>query len=315
MIKRLGAVALTLLILAIPAQAWNAKGHMTVAYIAYENLDDDVKTKIDTLLESHPDFGRLRQFAGAPNNQNYHLIIFMTAAIWPDLIRTDDRFYDETDADSTPTTRLDGFPSMKRFTRWHYIDLPFTTDHSPVTQPSSINAFKLLRASRWAVNNPRVRVNYQAYFLSWLLHVAGDVHQPLHCTSRFTHELSPPLNPDGDRGGNEFKIQPFPVFEGTFSVDNLHSFWDNVLGVRRDATTISALAAEIMNKYPKPASISTNEKLWINESFEKRNNVYSIQPLTTVPQAYVSNAQTLARQRVAIAGYRIAEVLNQRFKQ
>jgi hypothetical protein len=315
MIKRLGAVALTLLILVMPAQAWNSKGHMTVAYIAYTNLDPSVRPKVDALLERHPDFDNLRHFAGAPNSQNYRLIIFMTAAIWPDLIRTDDRFYDETDSDATPTTRLDGYPSMKRFTRWHYIDLPFTPDHSEVTDPSPVNAFKLLRASRWAINNSKVRASYQAYFLSWLLHVAGDVHQPLHCTSRFTQELSPPINPDGDRGGNEFKIQPFPVFEATFSVDNLHSFWDNVLGTRRDVQTISTLAGQIMTDYPKPTNISTDEKGWIKESFGFRNSVYSIQPMTTVPETYVSNARKLARQRVAIAGYRLAAVLNERFKQ
>lgn len=112
MIKRLGAVVLTLLILVMPAQAWNSKGHMTVAYIAYRNLDPAVRQRVDALLERHPDFDKLRQFAGASNNQNYRLIIFMTAATWPDLIRTDVRFYDETDSDSTPTTRLDGYPSM-----------------------------------------------------------------------------------------------------------------------------------------------------------------------------------------------------------
>lgn len=315
MIKRLGAVVLTLLILVMPAQAWNGKGHMTVAYIAYKNLDPAVQQKVDALLERHPDFAKLRQFAGNPNSENYHLIIFLTAATWPDLIRNDDRFYDETDSDSTPTKLLDGYPSMKKFTRWHYIDLPFTQDGSQVTQPSPVNAFRLLRAARWAVNNPRVRVSYQAYFLSWLLHVAGDVHQPLHCTSRFTQELSPPINPDGDRGGNEFKIQPFPVFEANFNADSLHSFWDNVLGTRRDVQTISTLGGQIMAEYPKPATVSTDEQGWIKESFGFRNNVYSIQPATAVPATYVSHAQKLARQRVAIAGYRLAAVLNQRFKQ
>ena len=314
MIKRLGAVALTLLLLVMPAQAWNGKGHMTVAYIAYKNLDPAVQQKVDALLEKHPDFDKLRQFAGAPNSKNYHLIIFMTAATWPDIIRTDSRFYDETDADSTPTKLIDGFPSMKRFTRWHFIDIPFTPDQSPVTELSPINAFKLLKASRWAINNPKVRPSYQAYFLSWLLHVAGDVHQPLHCTSRFTEELSPPINPDGDRGGNGFKIQPFPVFEANFTVDNLHSFWDNVLGTRRDVQTISALAAQSMAQNPKPADISTDEQGWIDESFGFREKVYSIQPLTAVPQTYVTDAQTLARQRVAIGGYRLAAVLNEIFK-
>jgi hypothetical protein len=70
-----------------------------------------------------------------------------------------------------------------------------------------------------------------------------------------------------------------------------------------------------MTDYPKPTNISTDEKGWIKESFGFRNSVYSIQPLTTVPETYVSNARKLARQRVAIAGYRLAAVLNERFKQ
>src|ERR1044072_4307601 len=188
MLKLIAAGALTLLILVIPAQAWNNKGHMLVAYIAYTNLDPAVRQKVDALLERHPDFARLQQNAGSPNSQNYHLIIFMNAATWPDSIRKDGRFYDETDSDETPTPLLDGYPSMKRFTGWHYIDLPFPINNAQVTQPGSVNAFRLLKASTGAINNPKVRASSQAYFLSWCLHVAGDVRQPLHCISRFTPE-------------------------------------------------------------------------------------------------------------------------------
>jgi hypothetical protein len=315
MLKQLGAVALILILLAMPAQAWNNKGHQTVAYIAYMNLNPAVRTKIDQLLESHPDFQQLTKFAGNPTDPNYRVVIFMNAATWPDFIRNDPRFYDETDPNSSVTPMLPGFPSMKRFTRWHYIDFPFTPDNSPVTEPAPVNALKLLVAARGAINNPNVAVNTRAYLLSWLLHVTGDVHQPLHSTSRFTHDLSPPLNPDGDRGGNGFKITPFPVFEGDFSVDNLHSFWDNVLGVKRDVPSIKALATQIAMEYPKPSVISTNERIWIDESFKfARTRVYTIQPNTVVSTTYVSGAQKLARARVAIAGYRLAKVLNQRFQ-
>jgi hypothetical protein len=316
MIKRLGALALILFILAGPAQAWNGKGHQTVAYIAYKNLDPAVKTKIDELLKSHPDFQRLDNDAGNPSDPNYSLIIFMNAAIWPDTIRDDPRFYDETDSESEPTERIDGFPSMKRFTRWHYIDFPFTTDGSPTTEPASVNALKLMVAARRAINNQNVKVQTRAYLLSWLLHVAGDVHQPLHCTSRFTHDLSPPENPDGDRGGNGFRISPFPVLEGDFSARNLHSFWDNVLGVRNDPEAIEALATQITTEHPKPSMVSTNEQVWIRQSFQlAKTRVYTIQPNTVVSATYFSDAQKLARARIALAGYRLARVLNQRFAQ
>jgi hypothetical protein len=315
MMKKLGALVFSLLLLAMPAQAWNNKGHMAVAYIAYAELDKEVRKKLDKLLESHPDFQRLTAYAGPSNGDNYHVIIFMNAATWPDSIRDDPRFYDETDPDSLPTPKIAGFPTMMKLKPWHYIDLPFSTDGSATTGPYEINALKSLRALRHALNNPSVPSNNQAYFLAWILHIGGDVHQPLHCTSRFTQKLSPPNNPDGDRGGNGFKIQPFPLPEANYSAESLHSFWDGVLGVNRDILSVSTLAKAIAKQYPKPNSISTDEELWIQESFSyAKASVYTINENEKIPDAYFLNAQRLARQRIAIAGYRLAKVLNEKFK-
>jgi len=54
--------------------------------------------------------------------------------------------------------------------------------------------------------------------LRLLMHYVGDIHQPLHATSRVDHEYN-----SGDRGGNSF---PLPVKD---SVKNLHALWDSVL--------------------------------------------------------------------------------------
>jgi hypothetical protein len=51
-----------------------------------------------------------------------------------------------------------------------------------------------------------------------LIHYAGDIHQPLHATSRVDDNY-----PSGDRGGNSF---PLPAKDGT---KNLHAVWDSVL--------------------------------------------------------------------------------------
>ena len=51
-----------------------------------------------------------------------------------------------------------------------------------------------------------------------LLHYAGDIHQPLHATSRVNNDY-----PEGDRGGNSV---PLPSIQGA---KNLHSVWDSVL--------------------------------------------------------------------------------------
>jgi hypothetical protein len=46
----------------------------------------------------------------------------------------------------------------------------------------------------------------ESYDLAWLLHLVGDVHQPLHATSRYSAAF-----PDGDEGGNRAKVTCSPA--------------------------------------------------------------------------------------------------------
>jgi hypothetical protein len=40
-----------------------------------------------------------------------------------------------------------------------------------------------------------------SFHLRMLIHYIGDIHQPLHASSRYTKDY-----PDGDEGGNFFKL-------------------------------------------------------------------------------------------------------------
>jgi len=51
-----------------------------------------------------------------------------------------------------------------------------------------------------------------------LIHYVGDIHQPLHCTSRVNHDY-----PKGDRGGNNVPIAP------RGDINELHAVWDSVV--------------------------------------------------------------------------------------
>jgi hypothetical protein len=57
-----------------------------------------------------------------------------------------------------------------------------------------------------------------SYALRLLIHLVGDMHQPLHCMSRIDDQY-----PQGDKGGNAFKLP------NHYSADNLHSVWDSVI--------------------------------------------------------------------------------------
>lgn len=58
----------------------------------------------------------------------------------------------------------------------------------------------------------------KSYALRLLIHYLGDIHQPLHCSSRVDKNF-----PSGDKGGNLF---PLP---NHYTTDDLHAVWDSVI--------------------------------------------------------------------------------------
>jgi len=310
------------LLLPVTTMAWNGTGHMTVAYLAYKQLNHtpghDTRARVDALLKQHPDYSRLS--AGIPsNNPNRGLIVFMRAAVWPDKIKQDSRFFDENDQESQPTPTLPGFPNMKMHKLWHYYDEPFNPDGSPSVPAKSPNALETINWFRQALGNNHVTPNLQAYDLSWLIHLVGDVHQPLHCIARFTHLHSGADFADGDRGGNEFKIESFLVPETNAHVNNLHSFWDDLFGVSTDPQFISSVATTIGAPIASDNPNDLNTRHWIDESNElARTFAYTLgpdepgDPKPHISNNYLTHAQDIARKRVALAGLRLAAILNER---
>jgi hypothetical protein len=281
-----------LLLLTLPLEAWNATGHRIIAAIAYDHLTPQAKARVDELLKQHPDFANL------PSRE-----AFLTAATWPDTIRNDPRFFDDTAKDPKPTPLLPGFPSMARHTNWHYIDLPFSPDGTPLEQPKKPNALVELRRML-------KEAGLSAYDLPWLIHLTGDVHQPLHCVSRFTREL-----PHGDQGGNLVFVTPGR---------NLHSFWDGLPGTDVSDTSVNRVAAGVAAeltaaKGPNPR-LSRNPKRWIDEGFAlAQREVYTFgnasgtrENLIALPESYQTSARQIARTQLATAGFRLAEVLNEK---
>src|SRR5690348_14084820 len=65
----------------------------------------------------------------------------------------------------------------------------------------------------------------KSYDLVWLLHIVGDIHQPLHASTRVRQP-----DPDGDAGGNLVKLDCAKC--------ELHFFWDDLLGTENDLKTV-----------------------------------------------------------------------------
>ncbi|MEP6924399.1 MAG: S1/P1 nuclease, partial [Pyrinomonadaceae bacterium] len=144
------------------------------------------------------------------------------------------------------------------------------------------------------------------------------IHQPLHCSGRVTT-----LEPAGDQGGNLFLITPADAPK----TDNLHWYWDSILtrSIPRvndepDSIYIANLASTLTKKHPAKEFA---DKLkagkfdqWQQEGFEiATTEVYpaSLKRNQMPSENYRKRAAAIAEQRLALAGYRMANLLNQIF--
>src|SRR5258708_4132607 len=139
----------------------------------------------------------------------------------------------------------------------------------------------------------------------------GDTHQPLPASPRVTT-----AEHDGDNGGNNVKVCGSPCT----SPGALHGFWDDLPGTGKDP----AAAVAAGKKLPAPnAALASDTKTstWIAESFDAaQKSVYVNPPIGaddgpfTLTAAYQTAAHKLASQRVALAGARLAKVINDELK-
>lgn len=299
----LAAFAATLY-LASPARAWNATGHRIIAAIAYERLTPKTRARVDKLIQAHPDYEKWVQ--DAPSDRGGRArAAFIAAAVWADDIKDDPRFWDDTRKDAQPTPLLAGFPDMKRHTNWHYYDKPYTPDGAEPQAPPVPNALEVVRLLEEIRNAAPAAA---AYDLPWIEHITGDLGQPLHCVSRYLKS-----QPKGDAGGNFVFIMPGR---------NLHAFWDDSAGTEISDGYVSKYAAEAEAAHPAPKRIDKDPMKWIDEGFEAaKKDVYSFgiatgsreHPILPSP-AYMENAKRIAQAQMALAGYRLAAVLNDRVK-
>lgn len=264
--------------LTTPVHAWIDTGHMVIAQIAEQRLQLDVRRQCEELLK-----------VGGDERTNS----LITCACW---------------ADDTKS-RENG--------AWHYINIHFRTDGKRTSNKPekenvvwAIDRFSKILADRSASNSAR------ADALRFLIHFVGDVHQPMHTVARDTDTF-----PGGDRGGNDFPVVSPPSLQP--EPRNLHFLWDIGGGlfptVKRPLGSqgkqqIRALAEQITSQYPSTSLSSLSQKdpaRWADEGLALAKSVCYAMPVGSVPtEQYLRTARRVSAERVALAGYRLAGMLN-----
>ena len=290
------------LVFPLPVLAWNAAGHRLIAVIAWEHLRPEVRGEVTLLLHRHPDHARWLRRAGEEDSDRR---VFIEASTWPDDIRKDKRFYSVGSDDPTPT--LPGFPDMERRRSWHYVNIPLNA--TPDATPLSGQIDRQLAVLARTLGAPDADQQERTYALPWLIHLVGDAHQPLHTSVR--------LDTEGkwDKLGNGLEVHN--PFNSRKPVSTLHAFWDDLPGppwLRGDRLDQASQA--LMAEHPRPTR-STSSQRWIEESWQiARDSAYPPEngTMPTITETFYEKSREIADRRVAQAGYRLADLLNQSFK-
>ena len=285
-----------------PAAAWNDRGHMMIAAVAWDLLTDAARTRVAGLLA-------LSQYpVDGVNDTATDLSAkaqFMQASTAVDAIkrfRTDYTDDGDAAADAPAPAANRGFDDRYMHKYWHFVDLPFSPDGTPLVPPPPVNVQERITLFRKLLGTDAPDA-LKAYDLVWLLHLVGDIHQPLHATSRFTQDL-----PRGDAGGNLVRLTQSPA-------PKLHAYWDQLPGTSRSVA--GALEAAQALPTPDPAQVALMDAaIWAQESLALAQSVAYAPPIGPgagpyqLDAAYEARAEAAAQQRLALAGARLARLIN-----
>jgi len=301
--------AIILSSVSVPALAWNDRGHMTVAAVAWANLTPRAKAEATRLLKLNPDYDYWTRDVATDRRDE---VAFVKAATWADSIRG--RYTDDGFDPVEPTGSLHiGYADRYVHRYWHYKNLPFSPDGTALEPSSDVNAAERIRLFSSALAEPGTSDDIKSFDLSWLLHLVGDIHQPLHASARYTSSFR-----HGDNGGNSVKVCHHEAAQCGLD-DSLHGFWDGAIGNSKDPASAIRKAASL----PKPGTRELEEQdpeAWARESFALAETYAYASPIGLkkgpyrLTPSYHRDAGSTSEQRVALAGARLAVMLNRAFR-
>jgi hypothetical protein len=255
---------------------WGREGHAVIAAVAQDNLTENSKRNIQSLL-GNKSLASIASWADSPERKEH------------------------------PETY-----------NWHFVDIPMSTDsfkesrdcYLPKdTHPGAeadhqncvvdrIQYFQKVLSDKNASKEDRIEA------LKFLVHFVGDVHQPFHAVG-------------DERGANGIHITLFGTdncpFAGKPEKCNLHAAWDDGM-IQHTGMKQKAYVAHIeqMIKANK-LKASGDPQDWANESHKFGQGAW-LEQGGAVDDAYYDKQIKVVDGRLALAGLRLAALLNNTFK-
>ena len=291
------------------AKAFGDEGHEVVALVARAHMSPKALAEADRLLQT--DSSAFRMADGGLTNAS-----FERQATWADYYRDSQR------AAGKPPEQIHSY-------FWHFVDteihggtldvacfgFPAVASGTPASQGPDpdcvVNKIKEFAAE---LASPTTSDTEKVVALRFVMHLVGDIHQPLHASD------------DMDKGGNDKQ-----AVIGTSASANLHHDWDTtfVTMIGAAAGTTVTDPAVVVQSLRTPSAVeqaqwlgTPNPRYWALESYALAKSYVYVLPTTTLVGAkqvyvldstYVKNAVTVTADQLNKAGYRLAALLNLAF--
>lgn len=286
-----------LLTLTTSAYAWGPMGHRVVAEIAQRNLTPAAQAKVAKLLDG-------QTLADVSN--------------WPDELRSDPRF--EKYAVLHYATVKDGLTSYRDSEKAPCGDVVVAIEaFTAFLRTGSRESLYVVKAltdksdgtGKSACNPQETEPLTQAQALSFLVHLIGDLHQPLHVGGT-------------DRGGNLVNVNWMNRWQS-----NLHSTWDDEMpDYERLGYTQYARYLDRASEADKKRWLAGDTIAYADEAIAMRPQLYvfpdspGTQSKTTKKTAavplisykYIGAQRYRMREQLLKGGLRLANVLNSVFQ-
>lgn len=179
---------------------------------------------------------------------------------------------------------------------WHWVTVPTGKTYAEVGAPPEGDAFSALQKFSADLKDPKSTLEQKQLALRFIVHIVGDLHQPLHVGS------------GNDRGGNDRKV--------TFMREetNLHAVWDGNLIDRQQLsfTEMTAFLTRKLTPQLRREWSNPDPLVWIGESAALHAQIYPTED--RLSWSYGFNQQDTVDRRLTQAGVRMAAYLNELFK-
>jgi hypothetical protein len=245
------------------AMAWGASGHSVVAEIAQRRLERRALHQIKYLLGGEVSLASIASWA------------------------------DDIEAQRSGTVN------------WHFVNIPYdATSYIPERDcretPKGDCVINAIERSRATLADRSAPKRQRAEALMFLVHLVGDIHQPLHVADR------------NDAGGNRVAV----TFYG--SPMSLHLVWDVGI-IERRSYDWGAHVRQIEQDWLPGKNIAALQEggpvSWALEAHKAAVEVaYDVQEDHELGDAYYQRSLPIVQRQLGLAGIRLARILNEAFQ-